>query len=136
MERLRQPLFKSVDCVMLHVPDLQLGMDFYCNSLGLKVIWRSDTAVGLGMADDEAEIVLQTERRYQEVDIKVASVTQAVEEIRQAGGEIVYGPFDIRIGKCAVIRDPFGNEYVILDSTKGTFITDEDGNIIGQRPGS
>lgn len=136
MERAKQPLFKSVDCVMLHVSDLRAGMDFYCSNLGLKVIWRSDTAVGLGMADDEAEIVLQTERRYQEVDIKVESVTQAVEEIRQAGGEIVSGPFDIRIGKCAVIRDPFGNEYIILDSTKGTFITDEDGNIIGQRPGS
>src|SRR6516164_5303221 len=28
-------------------------------------------------------------------------------------------PFDITIGKCAVIRDPFGTRLCILDMTKG-----------------
>ena len=67
-----------------------------------------------------------------EVDIKVDSVVDAVERIKAAGGEVVYGPFDIRIGKCAVVRDPWGNRHVILDTTKGTYITDGSGNIIGQ----
>lgn len=71
-----------------------------------------------------------------EVDIKVDSVIDAVERIRAAGGEIVSGPFEIRIGECAVVRDPWGNRYVILDTTKGTFVTDGSGSIIGQtKPG-
>lgn len=40
-------------------------------------------------------------------------------------------PFDIQIGKCAVVKDPWDNQYVILDMSKGSFITDEKGNIIG-----
>ncbi len=129
----KQPLFRFVDCVRLYVPDLQAGLKYYRDGLGLKVIWRSETAIGLGMADDAAEIVIQNEHKWQEVDIKVESVLDAVEEIKQIGGQVVHGPFDIRIGKCAVVKDPWGNEYVILDSTKGTFITDEEGNIVGQK---
>jgi len=79
-----------------------------------------------------AEIVIQNERKAIETDIKVNSVIEAVKEIEEAGGTILSGPFDIKIGKCAVIKDPWGNQYVILDSTKGTFITDDTGNIIGQ----
>lgn len=129
-----QPLFKNVDCIQFYVPDLEEGLKFYCSCLGLKVIWKTTSAIGLGMADDKAEIVIQNEREKQEIDIKVDSVVDAVEEIKKAGGQIVYGPFDIKIGKCAVIKDTWDNEYVILDSTKGTFITDGEGNIIGQNP--
>jgi lactoylglutathione lyase len=68
------------------------------------------------------------------IDIKVDSVMDAAVKIEKAGGQILYGPFDIKIGKCAVVKDPWGNKYVILDHTKGTFITDDDGNIIGQNP--
>lgn len=88
--------------------------------------------VGLGMSEGITEIVIQNERNTQEIDIKVDSVTDAIIEIERAGGQIIYGPFDIKIGKCAVVRDPWNNQYVILDTTKGTFITDNEGNIIGQ----
>lgn len=126
-------LFKSTDCLRLYVSNLEEGLRFYRDALGLKLIWRTDTAIGLGMADLVTEVVIQTENKRQEIDIKVDSVIDAVKIIENAGGHIVYGPFDIKIGKCAVIRDPWDNEYVILDSTKGTFITDGDGKIIGQR---
>lgn len=126
------PLFKNVDCIEFYVSDLQKGLDYYCSGLGLKVLWRTETAIGLGMANDVAEIVIQNEWERMEVDIKVDSVVDAVERIKAAGGEVVYGPFDIRIGKCAVVRDPWGNRHVILDTTKGTYITDGSGNIIGQ----
>jgi lactoylglutathione lyase len=132
MENKNVPVFKYIDCIQFYVPDLQEGIKYYHDCLGLKVIWRTETSIGLGMAEGKTEIVIQNERKSQEVDIKVSSVVQAVEDITKAGGQIVYGPFDIKIGKCAVVKDLWGNEYVILDSTKGTFITDEDGNIVGQ----
>jgi len=127
-----KPLFKYMDCLQLYVPNLEKGIDYYCNKLGLSIIWKTETAVGLGMEKGFAEIVLQNEREENEMDIKVDSVVEAVKEIKEAGGEIISGPFDIAIGKCAVVKDPWGNQYVILDSTKGTFITDDDGNILGQ----
>jgi lactoylglutathione lyase len=129
-----KPLFRYVDCIELYVPDLLEGEAYYCKSLGLKVLWRSGTMTGLGMDEGKTEIVLQSERREQNIDLKVDSVTDAVREIEKAGGQILYGPFDVQIGKCAVVKDPWGNKYVILDTTKGTYITDGDGNIIGLKP--
>jgi lactoylglutathione lyase len=132
MEITNKPLFKLIDCIELYVPDLQKGIDYYCKSLGLKILWKTDTAIGLGMDDRTTEIVIQNERNQQTVDIKVDSVMDAVIAIEKAGGQILYGPFEIRIGKCAVVKDPWDNQYVILDTTKGTYITDQEGNIIGQ----
>jgi lactoylglutathione lyase len=73
-----ESLFKNIDCLELYVSDLQKGIEFYCDNLGLRILWKTDTTVGLGMANDIAEIVIQNERRQQEVDIKVESVIEAV----------------------------------------------------------
>ncbi len=133
MKKTEKPLFKCVDCLRIYIPNLDDGLKFYREELGLQVIWKTESAIGLGMGDEKTEVVLQNEDEWQEVDIKVDSVIDSVERIKNAGGEIVHGPFDIKIGKCAVIKDPWGNQYVILDDSKGTFITDSDGNIIGQK---
>ena len=122
-------LLKCVDCIELYVPDLEEGVDYY-SKLGLKVLWKNATSVGMGMGDDFTEILLQNERRKMNVDFKVESVLDAVDKIKEIGGEIICEPFDIPIGKCAVIRDKWSNEYVILDMTKGRYVTDKDGNII------
>ncbi len=124
-------LFKNIDCIELYVSDLDEGINYYCDSMGLKLLWRTDTSVGLGMEYDIAEIVLQTERKKMNVDFKVESVVDSIERIINSGGKIQYGPFDIPIGKCAVIQDKWDNEYVILDMSKGRYVTDENGNVIG-----
>lgn len=126
----KKSLFSKVDCIRLYVPDLDEGLKFYHKSLGLSIIWRTETAIGLGMDGDISEIVIHNERDGVEVDFMVDNVDDAVESIRSSGGKIINGPFDIKIGRCAVVEDPFGNQYVILDSSKGTFITDDDGNVI------
>jgi len=89
--------------------------------------------MGFLLEDGITELVIQNEDKNQETDIKVESVVETVEQIKEAGGKIVNGPFDIKIGKCAVIEDPWGNKMVILDTTKGTFTTDTEGNIVGQK---
>jgi hypothetical protein len=35
------------------------------------------------------------------------------------------------MGTLAVVADPFGNPLVLLDLSKGTFVTDDDGNVTG-----
>jgi predicted enzyme related to lactoylglutathione lyase len=132
MDEKKKSLFRNVDCIQFYVPNLEEGINYYCKSMGLRLIWKSNSSVGLGMDEDITEVVLQNERKGLEIDFKVESVADAIDEIRKAGGEVIFGPFDIQIGKCAVIRDPWGNPYVILDMSKGTFITDEEGNITGQ----
>ena len=129
-------IFKNIDCIELYVTDLDEGIEYYCNCMGLKLLWRKETMVGLGMENDITEIVLQNERKQMFVDIKVDSVDDSIGKIIDAGGKVEYGPFDVPIGRCAVIRDKWENKYVILDMTKGKYVTDEAGNVIGVAKGS
>jgi predicted enzyme related to lactoylglutathione lyase len=54
-----------------------------------------------------------------EVYYLVHDVIDAVKSYTGKGSELMVAPFDIRIGKCAVIKDPFGTRLCILDMTKG-----------------
>lgn len=126
-----EPLLRKVDCVQLFVPDLEAGLAFYRDQLGHEVIWRTDLAVGLRLPETDAEIVLQIERPEQEVDFLVESADAAALRIQEAGGKILVPPFDILIGRCTVVQDPWGNELVLLDTSKGLLVTDEQGNVIG-----
>ena len=126
-----EPLFHMVDCVRLAVTSLEAGLAFYRDQLGLELIWRTPEAVGLRLLDDRTEIVLHTEPRKPEIDLKVESADDAAVQIVKAGGTVVVPPFDIQIGRCVVIRDPWDNELVLLDTTKGLLETDTEGNVIG-----
>ncbi len=125
-----QPLFDGVDCVHLRVADIDSGLAFYRDALGLKLLWRMEKVCGLGMKEGQAELVI-SEEDYLMVDLKVDDVEKAAELLVRAGGKIEDGPFDIEIGKCAVVVDPWGNRYCILDLTKGTFDTNSDGMVSG-----
>ena len=124
-------LLRKVDCVRLYVPDLEAGLAFYRDSLGHELIWRTETTTGLRLPDTEAELVLQTEDQRQEVDFLVDSADESAKLVEQAGGKVIVPPFDIQIGRCVVLEDPWGNPLVLLDSSKGLLKTDADGNIIG-----
>jgi catechol 2,3-dioxygenase-like lactoylglutathione lyase family enzyme len=129
---MNKALFKKMDCVRLYVSDFQEGLECYEKTLGLKMIRKTEKAIGLGMDEDKTEVVLHSSARKMEVDFKLDPVIDAIKEIEKARGRVFTEPFDIKIDKCAVVKDLWNNEHVILDSTKGTFIADEEGNIIGQ----
>jgi predicted enzyme related to lactoylglutathione lyase len=125
------PLFRKIDCIQIPVPDLEAGLAFYRDRLGHELIWRTETAAGLRMPETDAEIVIQTERPQLEANLKVASADDAAARVVQAGGKLIAGPFDIQIGRCAVVLDPWGNTLVLLDSSKGRLVTDEEGKVTG-----
>lgn len=127
-----KPLFQKVDCLQIPVPSFHEGLALYRDALGHELIWRSGTSVGLRMPGTDAEIVLQTERRELEVNLLVASADIAAEQFVEAGGKILVPPFDIQIGRCVVVRDPWGNRLVLLDISKGPLSTDADGNVISK----
>lgn len=124
-------LIRKVDCVRLYVPDLEEGLAFYRDQLGHELIWRTETAAGLRLPETETELVLQTEDQRQEVDFLVDSADESARFIEQAGGRVIVPPFDIQIGRCVVLEDPWGNPLVLLDTSKGLLKTDADGNVTG-----
>ncbi|WP_455716398.1 VOC family protein [Anaerosporobacter sp.] len=123
-------IFQNVDCISFYVDDLDNGISFYSNSLGLKLLWRAEYSCGLGMSDGITEVVLVNEHNPQ-VNFKVESVECALKDFLAAGGTLEYGPFDIDIGKCAVIVDKWGNRFCILDMSKGKYTIDANGNVTG-----
>jgi predicted enzyme related to lactoylglutathione lyase len=128
-----EPFVRKVDCIRLYVSDLEAGLSFYRDKMGLALIWRTEQSVGLALPDDKTEIVLHTKPQCPEIDLKVNSADEAAVRIANAGGEVVVSPFDTQIGRCVVIRDPWKNELVLLDSSKGLLLTDEEGRVIGNQ---
>jgi lactoylglutathione lyase len=128
-----QPLVRQIDCIRLPVSNLDEALAFYRDRLGHELVWRSERSVGLRMPDTDTEIVLHTEEHGQEIDLKVASVEAATARFVAAGGTVLVPPFDIQIGRGVVVADPWGNPLVLLDTSKGLLVTDEAGNIIGNR---
>jgi predicted enzyme related to lactoylglutathione lyase len=128
------PVIIGIDCLRLPVRDLDEALRFYSDALGQELEWRSETAAGLRLAEG-GELVLQTERPEMETDLLVESVPAAVELFVAAGGRVIAGPFEIQVGLCAVVKDPFGNVLVLLDMSKGRLVTDAQGRIVGNEGG-
>ena len=129
------PVLRMVDAVTVPVPDLDSGLAFYRDQLGHRLLWRDDTIgqAGLGLPNSATEVVLSTRQEYAP-NWLVTSADEAVAAIRAAGGTVLTEPFDIPVGRLAVVQDPFGNRLVLLDLTKGYYTTDESGTVTGVRP--
>lgn len=65
-----------------------------------------------------------------ETDLAVKSVPEALARFTSAGGKLLAGPFEIEIGLCAVMSDPWDNTLVILDASKGRLHVDEKKRVI------
>jgi predicted enzyme related to lactoylglutathione lyase len=127
-----EPLIRKVDAVTVPVPDLDAGLAFYSNALGQPLRWRNDELgqAGLGLPESDTEIVLATGLGY-EPNWLVESADAAAARVREAGGRVLHGPSDIRVGRVAVVADPFGNVLVLLDLSKGRYRTDDEGRATG-----
>jgi predicted enzyme related to lactoylglutathione lyase len=115
-------MLKKIDCVMIRVDDLEAAAAYYAGVFGLRPVWRDDTAVGLAFPETDAEVVLHRDQGIPsrvEVHYLVDDVVSAVQTFEEQGCRVLETPFDIPIGTCAVIEDPFGTTLCILDMSKG-----------------
>ena len=112
-----RPLFRKLDNLLLRVANLDAAISFYRDRLGHRVLWRSDEAVGFALPETDAELVAHL-NVGPETDVLVEDVDKAFAAFVSAGGEAVEDPFDIAIGRCARVRDPFGNELVLPGSVE------------------
>src|SRR5207237_4293362 len=113
------PLLRKVDCVQIPVPDLDAGLRFYRDGLGLELKWRHATQAGLRLGD--TELVLQTERPDPETDFLVDSAAEAVRRVEALGGAVLSGPGDMPVGSVAKGAGPFVNSLVLLDLSTARF---------------
>jgi predicted enzyme related to lactoylglutathione lyase len=107
---------------MVRVDDLDAASAFYTRVGGLRPVWRDESSVGMGLPESDAEVVLHTMDlpRERSVHYLVDDVRAAVSAWQAAGCGVREPPFEIAVGWCAVLADPFGNELSILDLSKGT----------------
>lgn len=113
---------RKIDCVMIRVDDVAAAARYYERVFGLAPQWSGDGAIGLRFPDSDTEIVLHCDNDIPapvEVYYLVDDVISAVDAFVSQGCKILTPPFDITVGKCAVIRDPFDVRLCMLDLTKG-----------------
>ena len=130
-----KPVLQSIDAVTVPVPNLDAGLDFYREVLGQELRWRNDEIgqAGLALAAADTEIVLTTRQGF-EPNWLVESVDDAAAEFRRGGGKVLVAPFDIPVGRIAVVSDPFDNVLVLIELSKGRYQTDEAGAVLGVAP--
>ena len=115
-------MLRKIDCVMIRVDDVEKAAVYYAEVFGLRPNWSGDESIGLMFPETDAEIVLHNDPNMPssvEVHYLVDDVVTVVAEYVAKGCQLLVEPFDITIGKCAVIKDPFGIRMCILDMTKG-----------------
>ena len=115
-------ILRKIDCVMLRVDDLPSATEFYQRTLGLEALLSDEHSVALGMPETDAEIVLHDNLdipRDCNVHYLVDDVSIAVAALAAGGWSVVTPPFEVQIGKCAVLADSAGNKLNLLDMTKG-----------------
>lgn len=76
------------------------------------------------MGESETEIVLHTRLDRYEPDLLVQSADDAAKLFEDSGGTVLAPPFDIPVGRVAVVRDPLGNVLSLVDLSKGIFQVD------------
>ncbi len=125
-------MFEKIDCIRFHVSDLDAALMFYRERLGLKLIWRrGEKEAGLRIGETEYELILiKEDLEFPEIDFMVESVDSSIMRLMEIGSKVLVEPFEIGIGKCSVIEDPWNNRFVILDRSKGFLKVDQDKNVV------
>jgi glyoxylase I family protein len=115
-------VLRKIDCVMVKVENLDVARRFYERVLGLTHLWSNSHSIALGMRDCDAEIVLHDDPqipRECNVHYLVGDVKDAAAKLSSAGCSVMVAPFEVGVGRCAVLRDPFDNLLNLIDTSKG-----------------
>jgi predicted enzyme related to lactoylglutathione lyase len=120
--------------VNIDVPDLERATRFYCEALGVRVGRRFEESVELvGLASpiyllskpggSRASSASSDERVYKRhwtpvhLDFVVDDIEVAVARARQAGAILEQAPEQHAFGKLALLADPFGNGFCLIEFT-------------------
>jgi hypothetical protein len=88
---------------------------------------RAPTSAAFRLPD--SNVIVMSERPTRETDITVEAVDETIERFTAAGNQLINRPFEIAIGRCAVVADPWDNLLVLLENSKGFLATDDTGTV-------
>ena len=115
-------MLRKIDCIMIRVGDVEAAAAYYARVVGLRPRGSAVGGGGLGLPETAGVVVLHHDPAIPSsasVDYLVDDVVAAVAHVAAQECQILVPPFDITIGKCAVISDPFDTRLCILDMTRG-----------------
>lgn len=115
-------MFQKIESILICVQDVAEVSNFYSDVFGLKFLWRNEEkdSAGLLFPETGIEVVLFYDphrKGLAEIHYMVDDVTSALQKYTEQGCMVITQPFDTHLGKCAVIEDPFGIQFFILDKT-------------------
>jgi predicted enzyme related to lactoylglutathione lyase len=122
------PVLKKINAVLVKVPSIREGLDFYREQLGLQTFWKKEDIASVRLGD--GQLVMST-TLDPETNILVESAEHAASVFEKAGGKIISPPEDIDVGKLVIVEDAFGNQLTLVDFSKGFYATDAPGNVTG-----
>ena len=118
--------------VVLDVNDMKEGERFWCAVLGLEAQWPSEGlqfcrlgakgpgSVLLQLVPEEKTVL----KNRAHIDITVRNVEHAVDHVVQLGGSVLKEPEPFPetepLAKWAVMADPFGNEFCLIQDLQAT----------------
>lgn len=111
------PVLKKIDAVLIKVPTIEQGLDFYREQLGMQTSWKKEDMAAVRLGDSKFVLSTQLDPR---TTFSVDSVDHAVAVFKNSGGKVVSAPEDTSAGKVAVVEDPFGNRLTLVDFPKAT----------------
>lgn len=122
------PVLKKINAVLVKVPSIQEGLDFYREQLGMPTFWKKEGIASVHLGD--GQLIMST-TLDPETNILVESVEHAAAVFEKAGGKVVGPPEDIEVGKLVIVEDAFGNQLTLVDFSKGFYTTDASNNVTG-----
>lgn len=122
------PVLKKINAVLVKVPSIREGLDFYREQLGMQTIWKKDDIASVRLG--AGQLVMST-TLDPETNILVESVEHATAVFEKAGGKVVSPTEDIDVGKLAIVEDAFGNQLTLVDFSKGFYTIDQTGKVTG-----
>jgi predicted enzyme related to lactoylglutathione lyase len=103
----------------LAAADLDVAADFYANLFG----WRMEPSEGMPMRymmikNGQATNGGMREKQPQEppywlVYFAVEDADAAIEKVKELGGSAIAGPYEMAMGKIAVVQDPQGAVFAL-----------------------
>jgi hypothetical protein len=86
--------------------------------VGTYTAWKVGEAMVGGMLDIDAAGVPAEIPAHWLVYFAVENTDAAVEKVKAGGGSVRMGPIDIPAGRFAVVADPFGAVFAVMQSTE------------------
>jgi len=93
------------------------GEDLDMGPMGTYVEWQTDGNRIGGMMDVTGRVPDEVPS-YWLTYFGVADADAAVDKVKELGGSVAFGPMDIPPGRFAVVQDPFGATFAVMQPTE------------------